>query len=92
MGNGTVCPKDRHAPINIKEKFMRWQKALTKKQLAHMREFQNTLTLREFKTLRIYQKGQEKKSEADGFFSIACHDCNEIERRLREKGVKLGEI
>jgi hypothetical protein len=65
---------------------MRWQKALTKKQLAHMREFQNTLTLRDFKKIRIHQKVMEKKSEADGFFSIACHDCNEIERRLVAAG------
>jgi hypothetical protein len=92
MGNDTVCPKDRHAPINIKEKFMKWQKALTKKQLAHMREWQDTLTLRDFKKLRIAQREMERNSAARGHFSISCHDCNEIERRLREKEVKLGEI
>jgi hypothetical protein len=69
---------------------MKWQKALTKKQLAHMREFQDTLTLRDFKKLRIAQKKMERTSEERGFFTIACHECNDIERRLREKGVKLG--
>ena len=63
---------------------MRWQKALTKKQMAHLRWTLDgdmpTLTL--FRWLRVQQKRIEATSRAGGFFTIACHECDEIERRL----------
>jgi hypothetical protein len=68
---------------------MRWQKTLTKAQLKHLREYQDTLTLREFKLNRIAQKKFEVQMRESGLFAPACGECNEIETRLLRRGVKL---
>ena len=70
---------------------MRWQKALTKKQLAHMRWSVNgdNPTLTRFRQLREFQRNLEQEAEDKGMTMFACHDCRAIEFRLREKGVKL---
>jgi len=69
---------------------MKWQSALTKKQLAHLRWTVNgdSPTLHRFKTLRKGQRKLEAHANAEGFkFYIACHDCDAIEYRLKERGV-----
>ena len=59
----------------------KWMKALTIKELKHMQELQSTLTLKDFKSTRIFQKDLEAK-----FGSIACWECRCIERKLKESG------
>ncbi len=63
---------------------MRWQKALTRKQMAHLRWSVNgnPPTLTQFRILRTSQRKMERDATTLGHFTIACHDCNEIERRL----------
>jgi len=66
----------------------KWQRTLTIKQLRHMRDNQNTLTLREFKDQRIKQKSMKAESDAAGFtYAEPCWECWEIERRLKVAGV-----
>ena len=70
---------------------MKWQNAITKKQMAHLRWSLNggTPSLKRFMHLRNFQRGLEQESADKGFTMFACHDCRGIEFRLREKGVKL---
>ena len=74
---------------------MKWQKALTKKQMAHLRwtvsskshGIWNTPTLGRFRILRTSQRRLEANELArSGNMIFACHDCNEIERRLVAAG------
>jgi len=68
---------------------MKWQKARTKKQLAHLRWTVNgdTPTLHRFKILRKAQAKMEADELArSGNRIFACHDCNSIEYRLKEAG------
>jgi len=62
---------------------MRWQQALTKQQLRHMRKWQPSLTLNSFMINREHQKNIE---ETEVRYN-ACPECAAIEARLREKGV-----
>ena len=68
---------------------MKWQKALTKKQLKHLRWTVNgdTPTLYRFRILRKAQAKMEADELArSGNRIFACHDCNSIEYRLKEAG------
>ena len=64
-------------------------KALTIKELRHMRENQDTLSLRSFWKNRKHQKMLEARAEREGYkHYIACHTCNWIEHKLNEAGYK----
>lgn len=68
---------------------MKWQKLLTKKQLAHFRYATNgVMSLERFKDLRAGQARIEAEALAvDPKYPIACcYVCDAIERRLREGG------
>ena len=66
----------------------KWMKHLTIAELKHMKELQDTLSLRSFLKNRKAQKEWEAKARADGFDHFtACHDCNHIEFKLQEAGV-----
>jgi hypothetical protein len=66
---------------------MKWQKLLTKKQLAHMRWARNgnAPTLWAFKMLRRGQRKLEKKFTTAEHSHYACFECDEIERQLKDR-------
>lgn len=61
----------------------KWQRTLTLAQLRHMAQYQNTLTLRDFRRTREEQK---RIMEKEGGYEL-CFECLEIERRLKLAGV-----
>ena len=68
---------------------MKWQQALTKAQLKHLRWSVDgeTPTLHSFRMLREFQAGRAKvRAEKYGLNSPLCTECDEIEARLKEAG------
>lgn len=67
---------------------MKWQKLLTKTQLAHLRWSRdgNTPTLQSFIQLRKSQAELKVKRAAMKLYAPLCGECDEIEARLKSGG------
>ena len=68
---------------------MKWQHAITKQELAHVRwSTHGRTTLGAFAALRVSQKKMEAESRArhPDFRMTCCHECNHIEFKLMEAG------
>jgi hypothetical protein len=69
---------------------MKWQDALSKTDLHHLRNMQDTLTLREFRVNREKQKRMEQQMRDEmGLHAPACPQCSSIELKLINAGIKV---
>lgn len=64
------------------KKHKSWKDKLTKKDLKHLRENQDVLTLKSFKINRETQLKNEKKFSDESFRHNACFECRSIARKL----------
>ena len=67
---------------------MRWQDALTKEQLSHLRWSRDGAapSLASFKKLREHQAGQTAERAKMGLYAPLCCHCDRIEAQLKEVG------
>lgn len=67
---------------------MRWQDALTKKELAHLRWSRDgaTPSLQAFIELREYQDTQRVRRAKAHLYAPLCVTCDEIEQKLKDCG------